>query len=125
MTVPASRCARRSRIVDVHQCLGHCSRHASNIIAPIVSLRPPPRVPWQLTGNHWLSLPCIHPADGAVFAVGFLHRGTRSAVEFAGAPGFVDGEGPPLMRLTLRLGDREHAFSEAPMAWERALGWLP
>ena len=52
-----------------------------NIIAP-------PRIPWQVTGNHWLSLPCIHPADGAVFALGFLHRGTRSAVEFAGGPGF-------------------------------------
>lgn len=90
-----------------------------------MSLRPPPRVPWQLTGNHWLSLPCIHPADGAVFAVGFLHRGTRSAVEFAGGPGFVDGEGPPLLRLRLRLGAREYAFSDAPMTWERALAWLP
>jgi len=90
-----------------------------------VSLRPPPRVPWQLTGNHWLSLPCIHPADGALFAVGFLHRGTRSAIEFAGARGFVEGEGPPLLRLRLRVGATEHAFSEAPMAWERALGWLP
>ena len=90
-----------------------------------MSLRPPPRVPWQVTGNHWLSLPCIHPADGAVFAVGFLHRGTRSAIEFAGAPGFVEGEGPPLLRLRLRVGDREFAFSDAPMTWERALGWLP
>jgi hypothetical protein len=62
-----------------------------------------------------------------VFAVGFLHRGTRSAIEFAGAPGFVEGEGPPLLRLRLRLGtgNRELSFSDAPMAWERALGWLP
>src|SRR6185503_8589822 len=116
---------RRSCIVDWHGCLGHCSRHASNIIAPIVSLRPPPRVPWQVTGNHWLSLPCIHPADGALFAVGFLHRGTRSAIEFAGAPGFVEGEGPPLLRLRLRIGAREYAFTDAPMAWERAMAWLP
>jgi len=72
-----------------------------------------------------MSLPCVHPADGAVFAVGFLHRGTRSAVELSGAPGFVDGEGPPLLRLRLRWGDREFAFSEAPIVWERALGWLP
>ncbi|MEX2177965.1 MAG: hypothetical protein WD801_04595, partial [Gemmatimonadaceae bacterium] len=90
-----------------------------------MTLRPPPRVPWQVTGNHWLSLPCIHPADGAVFAVGFLHRGTRSAIEFAGAPGFVEGEGPPLLRPRLRIGTREHAFAEAPMVWERALAWLP
>ena len=90
-----------------------------------MNLRPPPRVPWQVTGNHWLSLPCIHPADGAVFAVGFLHRGTRSAIEFAGAPGFVEGEGPPLLRPRLRIGDTEYGFADAPMAWERALGWLP
>ena len=90
-----------------------------------MSLRPPPKVPWQLTGNHWLSLPCIHPADGAVYAVGFLHRGTRSAIEFAGAPRFVDGEGPPLLRLRLRLGRDVHEFASAPMVWERALAWLP
>jgi len=90
-----------------------------------VSLRPPPRVPWQVTGNHWLSLPCIHPADGAVYAVGFLHRGTRSAIEFAGGAQFVDGEGPPLLRPRLRIGAREYTLADAPMAWERALGWLP
>lgn len=90
-----------------------------------MSLRPPPRVPWQLTGNHWLSLPCIHPADGSVFAVGFLHRGTRSAIEFAGAAAFADGVGPALLRLRLRIGEQEHAFASAPMVWERAVGWLP
>jgi hypothetical protein len=90
-----------------------------------VSLRPPPRVPWQVTGNHWLSLPCIHPADGAVFAVGFLHRGSRSAIEFAGAAGFCEGDGPPLLRPRLRVGAREYGLADAPMAWERALGWLP
>ncbi len=90
-----------------------------------MSFRQPPRVPWQVTGNHWLSLPCIHPADGAVFAVGFLHRGTRSAIEFAGAAGFVEGEGPPLLRPRLRIGTREYSLADAPMAWERALGWLP
>lgn len=88
-------------------------------------LNPPPRVPWQVTGNHWLSLPCIHPADGSVYAVGFLHRGTRSAIEFAGSPGFVEGEGQPLLRPRLRIGTTEYTLADAPMAWERALGWLP
>ena len=60
-----------------------------------------------------------------MFAVGFLHRGTRSAIEFAGAPGFVEGEGPPLLRPRLRVGAKEFGLSDAPMAWERALGWLP
>lgn len=90
-----------------------------------MTLRPPPRVPWQLTGNHWLSLPCIHPADGAVFAVGVLHRGTRSAIEFAGGPEFVEGDGPALLRPRLRVGAKEFGFADAPMVWERALGWLP
>ena len=88
-------------------------------------LRPPPRVPWQLTGNHWLSLPCIHPADGSVFALGFLHRGTRSAIEFAGGPDFVDGVGPPLLRPRLRIDGQDRFLNDAPMVWERALGWLP
>jgi hypothetical protein len=90
-----------------------------------VTLRPPPRVPWQVTGNHWLSLPCIHPADGSLFAVGMLHRGTRSAIEFAGSAEFVEGEGAPLLRPRLRVGDREYGLADAPMVWERALGWLP
>jgi uncharacterized protein len=90
-----------------------------------VTLRPPPRVPWQLTGNHWLSLPCIHPADGALYAVGMLHRGSRSAVEFAGSAGFVEGEGPPLLRPTIRIDGATHGLADAPMVWERALGWLP
>ena len=60
-----------------------------------------------------------------MFAVGFLHRGTRSAVELAGSPRFVDGEGPPLLRLWLKWGDREIAFSDSQMVWERALAWLP
>ena len=60
-----------------------------------------------------------------MFAVGFLHRGSRSAIEFAGGAGFVDGEGPPLLRPRLRIGSTEYSLADAPMAWERALGWLP
>ena len=60
-----------------------------------------------------------------MFAAGCLHRGTRSAIELAGGPGFIDGEGPPLLRLRIKLGAREYAFSDAQMVWERALGWLP
>ena len=82
-------------------------------------------MPWQVTGNHWLSIPCIHPADGAVFALGFLHRGTRSAIEFAGAPGFVDGEGPALLRPRITIAGTDHTLDDAPRAWERALNWLP
>ena len=54
-----------------------------------------------------------------------LHRGTRSAVEFAGGAGFVEAEGPPLLRPTLRVDGKELSLADAPMVWERALGWLP
>ncbi|MBA3853894.1 MAG: hypothetical protein C0503_05730 [Gemmatimonas sp.] len=89
------------------------------------SLAPLPAVAWQVTGNHWLSLPCIHPHDGAVHAVGLLHRGARSAVEFAGAAGFVNGEGPALARPVIRVNGSQLELARAGIAWERALHWLP
>ena len=86
---------------------------------------PTPGVPWQITGNHWLSLPCIHPGDGAVHAVGLLHRGARGAIELAGGPEFIDGKADPLLRPVVTIAGRTHRLDTAPMAWERALDWLP
>ena len=60
-----------------------------------------------------------------MFAVGCLHRGTRSAIEFAGGPDFVSGAGPALLRIRVRLGGQEHELASSPMVWERAVGWLP
>ena len=84
-----------------------------------------PRVPWQITGNHWLSIPCIHPADAAVHAMGVLHRGARSAVEFAGDADFLDGSGAPLARPTLTVNGSTVALGSEGIVWERALHWLP
>lgn len=86
---------------------------------------PPPAIPWQLTGNHWLALPCIHPADGALYAVGLLHRGARSAIEFAGGSGFLEGDGPPLLAPSLILDGQATPLGSEGIVWERALGWLP
>lgn len=86
---------------------------------------PIPRVPWQTTGNHWLSLPCIHPVTGAVHAVGVLHRGARSAIEFAGAPEFADGGGAPLFGPVFRVNGERRDLAGEGIAWERAVGWLP
>ena len=69
----------------------------------VVSATPLPSVPWLRTGNRWLALPCIHPADGSLHALGMLHRGARAAVEFAGGPGFADGNAQPLARLAFYL----------------------
>jgi hypothetical protein len=90
-----------------------------------VTLLPPPSIPWQITGNHWLALPCIHPADASIHAIGMLHRASRSAIEFAGAPDFMSGSGAALVRPSLDIGGVRHELSEVPIAWERALGWIP
>lgn len=84
-----------------------------------------PSVPWQLTGNHWLTLPCINPADGAIHALGVLHRGARAAIEFAGAADFASGRGTPLLGPVLRVEGEVRALAAEGIAWERAAGWLP
>jgi len=90
-----------------------------------VTLLSPPPIPWQITGNHWLALPCIHPADASIHALGMLHRGARSAIEFAGAPEFTNGTGPALARPSLDIDGVRHELSDVPIAWERAFGWVP
>ena len=84
-----------------------------------------PSVPWQLTGNHWLSLPCINPADGAVHAVGVLNRGARAAIEFAGSAGFEQGGTIPLLTPVIRVDGEVRPLASEGIAWERAVGWLP
>lgn len=86
---------------------------------------PIPAVPWQLTGNHWVAVPCIHPADGAIHALGVLHRGSRSAVELAGSPDFIDGRGTPLIRPVVEIDGQRVSLSDTSLAWERVVGWLP
>ena len=82
-------------------------------------------VPWQLTGNHWLALPCIHPADGAIHAAGLLHRGARAAVDFAGNNNFLSGSGASLARPVLHINGALVELARNGMAWERAHHWLP
>ena len=97
---------------------------AQNAFA-LVTLLPPPRIPWQITGNHWLALPCIHPADGALHALGVLHSGSRSAIELAGSADFLNGTGTPLLRPSITVGGKAYQLSATQMAWERALNWIP
>jgi hypothetical protein len=82
-------------------------------------------MPWQVTGNHWLALPCIHPADGSLHALGVLHRGARAALEFAGVADFLDGNGAPLLRPTLAINGTTRELASLELAWERALNWIP
>ncbi|MFY7923543.1 MAG: hypothetical protein ACOVSI_14140, partial [Gemmatimonas sp.] len=84
-------------------------------------MRPIPSVPWQLTGNHWLTVPCINPMDGAIHALGVLHRGARAAIELAGAPDFVEGQGAPLLGPVLRVNGEVRALAAEGIAWERSV----
>src|SRR5688572_31660567 len=83
----------------------------------LVSATPLPSVPWLRTGNHWLALPCIHPADGSLHAIGMLHRGARASVEFAGGPSFAEGTAPPLARLSFTVGGSPVSFARSGLAW--------
>src|SRR3954465_14893453 len=89
---------------------------------PLFSL---PSVPWQITGNHWLSLPCIHPADASIHALAVLHRGARSSIEFAGGGDFVRGAAGALLMPVVEIDGVRHELASGQMAWERAYGWVP
>ncbi|MGI8510313.1 MAG: hypothetical protein ACR2MQ_13405 [Gemmatimonadaceae bacterium] len=85
----------------------------------------PPDIPWQVTGNHWISLPCVHPSDGAIHAVGLISQSLRGTVEFAGGEGFVEGSAPPLLRLALTVDGESAELGSGRMAWQRVSEWLP
>jgi hypothetical protein len=86
---------------------------------------PPPPIPWQVTGNHWLSLPCIHPVDASIHLVGVVNAKARSAVELAGAREFLSGDAPPLARLTLTIDGKRESLGAGGMVWEREGAWIP
>jgi hypothetical protein len=95
-----------------------------------VTQLPPPSIPWQITGNHWVALPCIHPADASIHSIGMLHRAARSAIEFAGDRDAGQNLGDEtssraLIRPGLTINGVRHELSDVPIAWERALGWIP
>lgn len=84
-----------------------------------------PQVPWQVTGNHWIALPCVHPADGSLHALGAVSRIARSAIEVSGSPDFLNGEGPPLLRPVVRINGEVRELARHGLVWERAHHWLP
>lgn len=89
------------------------------------ALRTPPTIPWQVTGNHWVSLPCIHPADGSIHAIGLLSHAHRGAVEFAGGERFENGQTEPLLSLHFEVNGSSVDLGTSRMAWQRVLEWLP
>ena len=86
---------------------------------------PVPRVPWQVTGNHWVSLPCIHPADASIHLVGTVNARLRGAVEFAGDGRYLEGSATPLIRIVFEVGGERVTLGSEGIAWERDSGWIP
>ena len=88
-------------------------------------MHPIPRVPWQVTGNHWVTVPCIHPGDASIHMIGAVHAGLRGAVELAGQSEFLDGTALPLFRATIARGANRYTLGTGGIAWEREAGWIP
>jgi hypothetical protein len=86
---------------------------------------PPPKIPWQVTGNHWLTVPCIHPADASIYMLGAMNARARAAIEFSGGPGFLDGESAPLAQLFVIVDGETRVLGGESISWERAFGWIP
>ncbi|HVD62351.1 MAG TPA: hypothetical protein VNC11_15880 [Gemmatimonadaceae bacterium] len=86
---------------------------------------PAPGIPWQVTGNHWLCLPCIHPVDASIHLAGVVHAASRGAIEFAGNPQFAQGGGPPLVALAISVDGNPRPIGAEGMVWEREFSWLP
>ena len=86
---------------------------------------PIPSIPWQVTGNHWISLPCIHPADASIHLVGTVNARLRGAVEFAGDGRYLEGSANPLIRIVLEVTGKRVTLGSEGIAWERESGWIP
>jgi hypothetical protein len=84
-----------------------------------------PRIPWQVTGNHWITIPCIQPGDASIHCVSALHAGLRGSIEFAGGENFVNGEAPALFQIQIERNGKPRSLGEQGIAWERESGWLP
>ncbi len=88
-------------------------------------MNPIPATPWQVTGNHWLCVPCIHPADASIHMIGAVHAGLRGAVEFAGGAEFLGGGSEPLIRIVIEVDGTRAVLGAEGIAWERESGWIP
>ena len=86
---------------------------------------PLPRSPWQITGNHWITVPCISPADASIHCISALHSGLRGSIEFAGDSRFIDGDAPAMFKLIVERDGKARPLGEEGIAWERESGWLP
>lgn len=79
------------------------------------------RPAWHVTGNHYLSIPFIDSADGAIHGVNVLHRGQNGLLEWSGAR--LAGAGDPLLRPRFRVAGE--ALAARDLQWELLDHWIP
>lgn len=81
-----------------------------------------PWIPWEVTGNHYLALPCIHPETGAIYRPNVLHHGARGLLEWCGGDAAWP-DAAPLLEPTFAVNGR--AVQPGALAWDRIEGWIP
>ena len=94
--------------------------------APVVA--PTSRAfPGRSPGITGSSLPCIHPANGAIHAVGMIHRGHAIGHRVRGrCRTSSTASGPPLLRPTLRIdGGGARIRRRRPWPGSGRWDWLP
>lgn len=89
--------------------------HASN--------GPPGGPAWEVTGNHYLAVPCLSVRDGGIHRLNVLHRGALGLVEWASARDAASEEGGPLLGPELREAGRVLELGRP--AWEHVDRWIP
>jgi hypothetical protein len=77
---------------------------------------------WEFTGNHYLALPWIAPANGSIHGVNAGHRGMSALVSWTGEDR-GSGEGRPLLRIGVSVEGLERPL--ARLRWERLDRWIP
>jgi hypothetical protein len=95
------------------------SHHGPILTVPELELHPQP---FELTGNHFVSLPTIDPGTGGIHSVNVLLRQLRGLLELASEPEY--GVGRPLIEPLLRGAGHGDTQPRDGQQLREAL-WLP
>ena len=74
-------------------------------------------MPYQPTGNEYVSLPTLRSEDAGIESLNVLHMGLNGLVSFAGM-------GEPFLKPVLQI-DRREISLEGRLNWRRLADWVP
>jgi hypothetical protein len=101
------------------------SNFTKDIPTPFCDAAPPPPIPLADHRESLIALPCIHPADAPIHAIdACLSRPIGDRVRWIGLTFARQRTGPRASGASI-FGGVRHELSDVPIAWERALGWIP